>query len=96
LVAVLSGAYRLSKRNIQQLLADCFGVEMALGSISALECATSEALQESVAEARGFVQQQPVVHVDETGWRETNHRAWLWTAVTPVATVFLIRLSRGS
>src|SRR5262245_26006497 len=52
LVAVLSGAYRLSKRNIQQLLADCFGVEVALGSISALERATSEALQEPVAEVR--------------------------------------------
>src|SRR5215813_3977109 len=67
LIAVLSGAYRLSKRNIQQLLADCFGVEMALGSIRALECATSEALQEPVAEARRFVQQQPVAHLDETG-----------------------------
>jgi transposase len=93
---VLSGAYRLSKRNIQQLLADCFGVELALGSISALERATSEALQEPVAEARRFVQQQAVVHVDETGWRELNRRAWLWVAVTHTVTVFLIRLSRGS
>jgi transposase len=96
LVAVLSGAYRLSKRNIQQLLADCFGVELALGSISALESATSEALQEPVAEARRFIQQQPVAHVDETGWREANDRAWLWTAVTQAVTVFLIRCSRGS
>jgi len=96
LVAVLSGAYRLSKRNIQQLLADCFGVELALGSIGALERATSEALQEPVAEARRFVQQQSVVHVDETGWREANQRAWLWTAVTHTVTVFLIRRSRGS
>jgi hypothetical protein len=96
LVAVLSGAYRLSKRNIQQLLADCFGVELALGSLSALEYATSEALQEPVVEARRFVQQQPVAHVDETGWREANHRAWLWTAVTEAVTVFLIRGSRGS
>src|SRR5262249_34730680 len=95
LIAVLSGAYRLSKRNIQQLLADCFGIELALGSISALESATSAALQKPVSEARRFVQQQPVAHVDETGWREANHRAWLWTAVTEAATVFLIRGSRG-
>jgi transposase len=93
---MLSGTYRLSKRNIQQLLADCFGVELALGSISALERATSEALQEPVAEARRFVQQQPVAHVDETGWREANHRVWLWTAVTKAVTVFLIRCSRAS
>jgi len=91
LVAVLSGAYRLSKRNIQQLMADCFGVELALGSISALEHATSEALQEPVAEARRFVQQQPVAHVDETGWREATRRAWLWAAVTQMVTVFVIR-----
>jgi transposase len=96
LVTVLSGAYRLSKRNVQQLLVDCFGVELALGSISALENATSEALQEPVAEARRFIQQQPVAHVDETGWREANRRAWLWTAVTQAVTVFLIRCSRGS
>jgi transposase len=85
-----------SKRNIQQLLADCFGVELALGSISALERATSETLQKPVAEAHRFIQQQPVMHVDETGWREANQRAWLWTAVTQTVTVFLIRLSRGS
>src|SRR6185436_1252173 len=83
-------------RNIQQLLADCFGVELALGSISALESATSEALREPVAQARHWVQQQAVAHIDETGWREANHRAWLWTAVTHVVTVFLIRRSRGS
>jgi transposase len=88
--------YRLSKRNIQQLLADCFGVELALGSISALESVTSEALREPVAEARCFVPQQPVVHIDETGWREANRRAWLWTAVTGSVMVFLIRLGRGS
>jgi transposase len=93
---VLSGAYRLSKRNIQQLLADCVGVELALGSISALESATGEALREPIAEARRFVQEQPVTHIDETGWREANQRAWLWTAVTPAVTVFLVRLSRGS
>jgi transposase len=96
LVAVLSGAYRLSKPNIQQLLCDCFGVELALGSISALERASREALQEPVTEARHCIQQQPVVHVDETSWRETNQRAWLWTAVPDAVTVFLLRGSRGS
>jgi transposase len=38
---------------------------------------------------------QPVVNMDETGWRESNQRAWLWVAATTLVTVFLIRLSRG-
>jgi len=71
-VAVLSGAYRLSKRDIQHLLADRFGVELALGSISALERATSEALQEPAAEVCRFIHQQPVAHVDETSWQEAT------------------------
>ena len=33
LVAVLSGAYRLSKRAIDELVGDTFGVPIALGSV---------------------------------------------------------------
>jgi transposase len=96
IVAVLSGQYHLSKRQIEELLADFFGVELGLGSVSALEQATSEVLKEPVAEAQAAVKEQPVANVDETGWREGKQRGWLWVAVTGVVTVFLIRLSRGA
>ncbi len=33
--------------------------------------------------------------MDETGWRQQQYRAWLWTAVTAELTVFLIDPSRG-
>jgi transposase len=49
-----------------------------------------------VAEARAYVQRQPVAYVDETGWREGSQRAWLWTAVTAWVTVFVVRWSRSS
>lgn len=93
--AVLSGKYRMTKRNIEELLTDLFGVSIALGSVSNLEQATSEALEEPVAEAKDYVAEQPLANVDETGWREANDKAWLWVAVTAWVTVFVIRLSRG-
>jgi transposase len=31
----------------------------------------------------------------ETGWRQEQHQAWLWTAVTAELTVFSIDRSRG-
>jgi len=96
LVSLLSGTYRISKRNVQDLLSDCFGVDLALGSICPLEQATSEAIASPVEEAKIYVQQQPAANVDETGWREENHKAWLWTAVTTWVSVFLVRASRGS
>src|SRR5207237_2070124 len=62
IVAVCSGAYRLSKRSIVELAHDFFGVTMSLGSVSNLEQATSEALVAPVAEAAAYVRAQPVVH----------------------------------
>jgi transposase len=96
IVALCTGAYRLSKRTTQDVLADLFGLPMSLGTIPHLEQATVQAVATPVAEARTFVQAQPSAHLDETGWREGRTRAGLWVAVTAWVTVFTIRLSRGA
>lgn len=96
MIAVCTGAYRMSKRAAQELVGDFFGIEICLGSVSNLEQATSEALAEPVEEAAKAIQQEPVVHADETGWYERSKRAWLWVAVTAHLAVFLVRRSRGA
>jgi transposase len=95
ITALCTGAYHLSKRTTQAVLEDLFGVSLGLGPIANLEQATTRAVAEPVAEARAYVQAQPTAYVDETGWREGQHRAWLWTVVTAWVTVFAIRLSRS-
>jgi transposase len=96
LVAVLSGAYRLSKRAIDELVEDAFGVPIALGSVSHLEQATSEAIAAPVEEITQAIPNEPIVHMDETGWFEQSKRAWLWIAVTARMALFAIRHSRGA
>lgn len=93
--SLCTGAYRLSKRTTQRVLDDLFGLQVRVGTISQLEAATTEAVAAPVEEARTFVQEQSSAHLDETGWREGRHRAWLWVAATTWVTVFVIRLSRG-
>lgn len=95
-IAVLTGRYRLSKREAAACLADLIGVELAVGTISAVEQQVSAALAPVVAEAHAAVQTAPVVNMDETGWRQGRQRAWLWTVVTALVTVFQIDRSRGS
>ncbi|HSB71040.1 MAG TPA: hypothetical protein VLT62_17060 [Candidatus Methylomirabilis sp.] len=56
LVAVCTGLYRLSRRTTAGLLADLFGVEVALGSVSACEQAASRALAAPVAAAHAHIQ----------------------------------------
>lgn len=96
LVASFTGVYRLSKRTTEDLLEDVFDVPMALGSVTACEQAMSATLAARVAEAHAYVKEQPVVHADETGWRQARSRAWLWVAVTSMVTVFMIHAKRGS
>ena len=95
MVSLLSGQYHLSKRETAEVIADFFKADVSLGSVPTLEQRTSEAIRKPVEEAREYVQAQPVVNVDETGWREANQRAWLWVAATALVSVFLIRQSRG-
>ena len=94
-VALCTGAYRLSKRTTHQVMEEVLGVPMSVGTISPLEQATTEALAAPVEEARTYVHEQEVAHLDETSWRQGGKRAWLWVAVTSWVTVFVVRLSRG-
>jgi transposase len=96
LVSVCSGAYRMSKREIEDLVEDFFGAPIALGSISNLERETSEALEAPVQEVAEAIRKEPVVHADETGWYERSKRAWLWVAATAQLTLFLIRRKRNT
>ncbi len=91
-VGLLSGSYRMSKRNVSALLDDAFGLKLSLGTVSHLEHHVSAVLAPAVEAARAFVRDQPSVNIDETGWREGHDKAWLWTVATDDVTVFAIRL----
>src|SRR5712692_1976635 len=94
-IALLSSGYRLSRREVRQLLRDLWQVRISLGAVVRQEQAQSAALAPVVEEARAAVQEAAVVNMDETGWRQEQQRAWLWTAVTAELTVFLIDRGRG-
>jgi len=95
-VAVLSGRYRLSRREVVGVCTDVLGAPLAVGSVDRLCQATAQALATPVAALEAAVQQAPAAHADETGWREAGRRCWLWVVVTAWATVFTLAPSRGS
>lgn len=93
--SLLTGVYRLSRRQVETLMADLFRVELALGSLKNLEEDTSQAVAQPVTAAQAYVQAQAQANLDETGWFQENKPAWLWVAVTTWVTIFVIRFSRG-
>ena len=94
-LAVLAGAYRLSKRQIQQLVSDLFTLSISTGMVSKLERQSAIALEAPYNELATSVHKSSVVNIDETSWRENRHKAWLWATVTSFCTVFTIAKSRS-
>lgn len=97
-LAMLTGILNLSQRKAKLAMLELFGIPMAEGSVPACQQTISEAIEPPVAAARASIQEQGIKQADETGWRHGIKRAkaWLWTATTPLVTVFLILRSRGS
>lgn len=94
-VGYLSGEFGLSQRETQQALEGLFGLELGLGSVSRIENQVSAALENIVKEAETEIQSSASVNVDETSWRETRQRFWLWVATTKLLAVFTTINTRG-
>jgi transposase len=94
LLALMTGAYRMSKRMVQTFCADVLGVSVCAGQVCASETATAAAAEPIVQELREYVRSQPA-NVDETGWWQRRQRGWLWAVVTKAVTVFTIALTRA-
>jgi transposase len=94
-LSVLTGAYRLSKRQVVQLGSDLLGLTISVGMISKLERITAEVLEQPVAELAEAVKAAGAANIDETGWREDGRKAWLWVVATTWGIVFRIVRSRA-
>lgn len=95
-VGLLTGSFRLSKRQAQALLQTTLGTEVALGSISRAERQLSAALDCAYAGAQAHVQQATNKHADETRWSVQSQKHWLWVGCTEQVAVFRIDASRSA
>jgi transposase len=95
ILAMFAGAYRLSKRQIQQVASDVFALSISIGMISKLERQSAVALESPYNELATSVHQAEVANIDETSWRENRRKVWLWATVTSFFTVFTIAKHRS-
>jgi transposase len=94
LVATLTGAFQMSRREAEKFLAEVMGIDISLGTVSNTEAVVSDALAPAWAEAKEAVQTAPVKHVDETGNKRAGQHNTSWIASTPLVAVFLLGATR--
>jgi transposase len=94
-MSYLASRHRIGRRGVEEVVETVFEVPTSLGSISALEAQTSDALAGAYREAQAAVREAPVKNTDETGWSEKGQRRWLWGSATATVALFVIHLRRN-
>jgi transposase len=96
LVAYLTVVCRMPRRVVEALLEQVLGVEMSLGSTQKCWEEASQAVALPCEELEEQLKDEPVLNVDETGWRNNAEKRYLWAFVALHYVVFAIAATRGS
>jgi len=83
LVVYLRTKLRLPVRQIQEYLETQHQLRLSVGEIVELTHTVRRALQPQMDTLLQEVQASPVVHADETGWRENGQNGYIWAFLSP-------------
>jgi transposase len=95
-VAYLTARLTASHRDVAEAMEVVHGINMSIGSVSALQHRVSQSLQAVVEEAKQFVGGQVSQNVDETSWPEADKSKWLWVNATRDVTVYHLLEGRAT
>jgi transposase len=96
LVAYLTVVCRMPRRVVEALLEQVLGVEMSLGSTQKCWEEASQAVAFPCRELEEQLKDEPVLNVDETGWRTNGDKRYLWAFVALRYVVYTVAATRGS
>ena len=94
LIATLREEGRLPIRSVQWYLDTVHQLRLSVGAIVSAIHRTAQRAQPAVAGIVDRIRASPVVHADETGWRQSGANGYVWTFSTPTERYFL-RRGRG-
>jgi transposase len=96
LVAYLTVVCRMPRRVVQRLLEQAMGITISLGSTQKCWEQMSEAVEGPCDELESKLDSEPVLNVDETGWRQSGEKRWIWALVANSFTYYVVAASRST
>jgi transposase len=88
LIAFLREELRLPLAAIQRYLARVHGLQLSVGALVGALRQVTRAGQPAHDRIVTALQASPVIHADETGWREAGRNGYTWTFSTPSACIY--------
>ena len=96
LIAYLTVNCRMPRRVVEALLGQVLGIEISLGSTQKCWEEASQAVAAPCQELEEQLKNEPVLNVDETGWRDNGDKRFLWAFVAARYVVYTVAATRGS
>jgi transposase len=96
LIAYLTVVCRMPRRTVRELWEQVLAIPLSLGSIQNSWEEASDAVAEPCAELERQLPYEPVVNSDETGYRTSGEKRWLWALVAANFVFYKIVLTRGA
>lgn len=96
LIAMMKDQLGLSCGKIVDLMKDGFGIDLTRGAVEQITCRAARRAEPFYEAAKYMVRRGDTVYPDETGWKINGVLHWLHDFVSNIATLYVIRPSRGA
>ena len=96
LIAYLTVVCRMPRRVVEALLEQVLRIDISLGSTQKCWEEASQAVAAPCQELERQLKDEPVLNVDETGWRTDGAKRFLWAFVARRYVVYTVAATRGS
>lgn len=96
MIGYMKGGLHSTYSGLEDFSRDVLGVDLSRALLCNTVARVSEALRPAYEQLRDHVPTEPVLHVDETGWKDNGKKHWLWIFATGAISVFVLAKSRSS
>ena len=96
LIAFMKGALHASYTGLEEFCRDVLGIDVSRSHLCNDIARVSDALAAPYQELAEHIPAEPVLHIDESGWKDKGLKYWIWVFCTSTVSFFCIAKSRGA
>ncbi len=96
LIAYMKGSLHASYTGLGEFCREVLDINVARSHLCNTIARVSEALAEPYEELAKYIPVEPVLNIDESGWKDKGLKYWIWVFCTSAISFFCIAKSRSS
>lgn len=96
LIGYMKGSLHASYSGLEAFCRDVLNIQVARSHLCNTIARLNEALAKPYEELQEHIPTEPVLHIDESGWKDKGVKYWIWVFCTSLISFFCIAKSRSA